>query len=121
MNVLVIIALCVILGVLGQIFMKRGMNAVGKISITNIFSREIFSIVFERFVFIGITLYLLASLFWLVVLSRAEVSYAYPLIGTGYILTAILGWILFKENLTALRLLGTILISAGVYLIVVKV
>jgi multidrug transporter EmrE-like cation transporter len=72
-------------------------------------------------VFLGILLYILSAALWLVVLSQAEVSFAYPLVGTGYILVAILSKIFFNETLTFLKILGIILIAAGAYLIVLKI
>jgi len=109
------------MGVIGQLAMKKGMNTVGVVGLKNIFSREVFSIVFQKYVFIGVVLYLLAALVWLAVLSQAELSFAYPLISIGYIITAILSWVLFKENLTMVRFFGILLICGGVYLIVLKI
>jgi multidrug transporter EmrE-like cation transporter len=63
-------------------------------------------------------LYVLATAIWLVVLSQEELSFAYPLVGIGYILVAILGKILFNENLTFFRIFGIILIVLGTYFIV---
>jgi len=121
MDVLILILTCVIIGVFGQLFMKRGMNSIGNIDLKELFSPRIFSIVFQRYVFLGITLYILASIIWLAVLSKAELSFAYPLIGIGYIFTSILAWLFFGEKLTLIRVLGILLICSGVYLIVLKV
>jgi len=121
MSVLLLVSLCVIMGVIAQLTMKRGMNIVGVVGLKDIFSTKIFSIVFQRDVFVGILLYLLASLVWLVVLSQAELSFVYPLISAGYVVTAILSWFLFKENLTLVRFFGILMICGGVYLIVLKI
>ena len=40
----------------------------------------------------GFGLYCLGALVWLVVLARADVSYAYPFLGLGFILTMLVGW-----------------------------
>lgn len=121
MSVLMLVSFCVILGVVAQLAMKKGMGIVGAVDLKNIFSKDVFSIVFQKYVFVGIVLYFLASLVWLVVLSQAELSFVYPLISVGYILTAILSWFLFKENLTIFRFFGILLICSGVYLIVLKI
>jgi drug/metabolite transporter (DMT)-like permease len=84
-------------------------------------SRRLPSIVGEKFVFLGLAAYLISAALWLVVLSREELSFAYPLIGIGYIFVAILAYFLFGEALTILRLLGIILIVAGAYLILLRV
>jgi drug/metabolite transporter (DMT)-like permease len=121
MNVLILVLLCVILGVFGQLAMKKGMNVVGSISLKDMFSQRIFSIVLQKYVFIGMVLYVLASLVWLVALSKEELSFLYPLIATGYILTAIFGRIFFNESLTFYRFFGILLICGGVYLIILKI
>jgi drug/metabolite transporter (DMT)-like permease len=54
---------------------------------------------------------------WLVILSRVELSYAYPLISIGYILVMILSKYLFNETLTGYRIAGTLLICGGVFMI----
>jgi len=120
MNVLIIVGICVILGVFGQLAMKKGLNHIGVVPVKELFSEKIFSIIFQKYVFVGIILYGIASILWLAALSMEEVSYIYPLIGTGYILTAILAWVFFGEKLTAMKLLGIVLISLGAYLVVIK-
>jgi drug/metabolite transporter (DMT)-like permease len=121
MSVLILVLLCIIMGAIGQLAMKKGMSMIGTINLKDIFSKKIFPIVFQRYVFVGIVLYVLASLIWLVVLSQAELSFVYPLISVGYIITAILSWFLFNENLTLFRFFGILLICGGVYLIVLKI
>jgi len=122
MSVLLIVLTCVVLGVFGQLAMKSGLNMLPNVvNIRDLFSERVFSIIFQRYVFIGIVLYLLASLLWLVALSQEEVSFVYPLIAIGYIFTAILGKFFFNENLTLVRFFGILLICGGVYLIVLKI
>ena len=65
----------------------------------------------------GLTLYFLGAVVWLFVLAKVDVSYAYPFVGVGFILTLILGKILLGESITAARLVGTLLVSVGVVLI----
>ena len=121
MSVLMLVSLCVMMGVVAQLAMKKGMNIVGTVGLKDIFSLKALPIVFQKYVFIGIVLYVLASLVWLVILSQAELSYVYPLISVGYIITAVLSWFFFDEKLTLFRFLGILLICGGVYLIVLKI
>jgi multidrug transporter EmrE-like cation transporter len=51
------------------------------------------------------------------VLSRVEVSFAYPLLSVGYIVTAIAGYYLFQENLSITRIAGILIICVGVYFV----
>ena len=54
---------------------------------------------------------------WLLVLARVEVSFAYPFVGIGFIVTMVLGWWLMGDSIGLQRLAGTLLITAGVVLI----
>lgn len=78
---------------------------------------KIFNTIFEPNVFLGILLYVAATLIWLVVLSNAELRYAYPLIALGYIVTAILSYVYLGENIMLYRWLGIILIITGAVLV----
>jgi len=121
MSVLLLILSCVVICVFGQLAMKKGMNLVGTIGLKDLLSSKIFSIIFQKYVFLGIILYTLASMLWLVVLSQEELSFVYPLIGIGYVLTTILAWLFFGENLTFFRFFGILLICSGVFLVVLKI
>jgi len=120
-KILVLIFLSVMLSVGGQLLMKNGMKIVGQISLAQIIMPPtLFQVILNPYIIAGVGLYVFASVVWLVVLSRAELSYAYPMIGMSYIITSVLAWIIFKENMTALRFLGIISIISGVYLISLK-
>jgi drug/metabolite transporter (DMT)-like permease len=67
-------------------------------------------------VWAGLVLYVGAAGVWLGVLSRWEVSKAYPMVGLGFILTLAVGWAL-GEQVGVLRAAGVILIAAGVVLV----
>jgi len=55
--------------------------------------------------------------FWLV-LTRMELGRVYPIIGgLSYVLVALLGVMLFKENITLWGWVGVVLVVAGVILI----
>ena len=120
MHVLAIVGMCIIFGITGQLLIKKGMNVVGEVFLKDLLTPKVFKMVFQKYVFLGMFLYAVSSLLWMVALSRGELSYLYPLIGVGYIFTAVLAWIFFKENLTLIRFGGIMLISAGVFLVVFK-
>jgi multidrug transporter EmrE-like cation transporter len=65
----------------------------------------------------GLFLYALGAVVWLVVLAQAEVSFAYPFVGVGFIFTMLLGWSVLGESLGSARLIGTLLVIAGVWFI----
>lgn len=69
------------------------------------------------FFLFGLVLYAVSVINWVVVLSRLDLSVAYPLMSVGYILTLIAGVWLFHEPISAVRIVGIITIMVGVVLI----
>ena len=65
----------------------------------------------------GLSLYFLSALVWLMVLSRVQVSFAYPFVAMGFVLTMVLGWLVMGDTVGTQRIAGTLLISLGVVLI----
>ena len=116
--VLSLILLDVALNVAGQLSLKFGMSKMGNFSL----SLPALSSVFLRaatnpFVVLGLCCYGMGFMVWLIVLAKAEVSYAYPMISLGYVFTAILAWQLFGEHVTAFRMVGILITCVGVFLI----
>jgi drug/metabolite transporter (DMT)-like permease len=72
---------------------------------------------FNPYVLFGLLCYGLGFMVWLIVLSKAEVSYAYPLISLGYVFTAILARALFGEAVSFTRMAGIVVTCLGVFLI----
>lgn len=112
------ILVCVILGVCGQLLLKHGMSAerdevdqIGEV-IPRLLRAAINPIVLAGFLCYGVS-----AALWLIVLTRADLSYAYPLLSTGYVIVVLLSRVLFHEAVTPMRLAGTLVICLGVYLI----
>ena len=53
----------------------------------------------------------------MIVLSKVEVSYAYPFLSIGYILATLIGYFWLAEQLSLIRVIGMIIICIGVFLI----
>lgn len=116
---LALIILSIFLAVCGQVSLKIGMNKVGEISKVH-FSQP-FQTLYKMFsnpnVFLGLVLYVFAAIIWLVVLSKVDLSFAYPMMGLSYVLILFISKIFLKENVMPLRWFGAILICTGVVLI----
>ncbi len=116
--VLMLIAIDVIFNVMGQLSLKHGMSKMGNFSLTLTDILPVFlRAATNTYIIIGLFCYVTGFLVWLIVLSKAEVSYAYPLISMGYVLTAVMAWILFGENVTLLRMAGILITCMGVFII----
>lgn len=111
-----LIVLNVIFAVSGQLAIKAGMKQVGVIDGSNLLPMLLRSFL-NPLVVLGLAAYIGASVLWILVLSRVELSYAYPLLSLGYIAILILGVTVLKESVSFARVAGTFLIIAGVVLI----
>ncbi len=108
----------VLLNAAAQLALKQGMRQVGYFDfMLGNLSRIFWAVAGNGYIWAGLTCYVISVVVWLLVLSRVEVSYAYPLLSVGYIVTACAGWLFFQENLSLTRLLGIAVICLGVYLI----
>ena len=66
---------------------------------------------------LALSAYGLSVAVWVVGLSRLPVSQAYPVLSLGYIIAAVLAWIVLGESVSAARWGGIVLIMAGVLLV----
>lgn len=108
----------VFLNAAAQLFLKQGMRAIGPFSFAakNIISVGM-KVAFNPSILLGMTCYAVSIIVWLMVLSRVDVSYAYPLLSVGYIVAALAGQFLFGEVVGAARWMGILVICLGVFLI----
>ena len=116
--VLGLIFIDVILNVAGQLSLKYGMSQMGNFSVSLATLPPVFiKAATNPNVLLGVVCYGLGFLVWLIVLAKAEVSYAYPLISLGYVFTAILARLLFGEAVGMQRMAGILITCLGVYII----
>ncbi|WP_321495393.1 SMR family transporter [uncultured Desulfobacter sp.] len=108
----------VLLNAAAQLALKQGMRQIGyfEFSLQNS-SHLFFAVASSPYIIAGLTCYVISVVVWLLVLSRVEVSYAYPLLSIGYIVTAFAGWFLFQESLSPTRWTGIAVICIGVWLV----
>jgi len=110
----------VFLGTVGQLCSKKGLTDIGPLYL-DLAPSKVVGIVLKIFsnplVLVGVFSYLLGSIIWLVVLSRTELSFAYPFVSLTYLLVFIGSWYLFGESISFLRCLGLGLILCGVIFI----
>jgi drug/metabolite transporter (DMT)-like permease len=101
-----------------QIFLKKGMSATEvQQGLASGWTSAALSIFANPSVLGGLALYALGALAWLLALSRAPVSFAYPFVGLGFVLTSVLAWAILGEAISAERAAGTALVALGVVLI----
>lgn len=111
-----LLAISIALAIVGQLLMKYGMMMFGQFAVSELLSK-FFPMIFQPFVFLGILSFAVSSVFWLVVLSRMDLSLVYPMVSIGYIVVAIFSSMFFGESVSLIRWIGIITICVGVFLI----
>ena len=66
---------------------------------------------------VGLGLYLLSTVFFLLGLAKGELSVLYPMVSVGYIWTMLWSKLFFEEPITRWKIGGLALILAGVTLL----
>ena len=97
----------ILLGIAGQIALKSA--AEGSATITAQFLNPL--------TIIGLAVYILAALCYILALKRIPVSIAFPSVAASYAVVAVLGHLLWNEPLGWPQLVGIALIGSGVLLI----
>lgn len=93
----------------GQLLQKQASLKYANIKSSSIF-RRLLSIEF-----VGSTAFLgLGLLFWMIVLTKVELSLAYPLLSINYVLILLGARYLFKEKIPLQRWLGVFVILVGI-------
>ncbi|HEU4868571.1 MAG TPA: EamA family transporter [Actinomycetota bacterium] len=109
----------VFLATAGQLMLKSGMARVGYIGTQRLGKplQVIWDVARTWQVLIGLTLFVLSAVTWLVVISRVPLSLAYPFAGITYVLLAMFSKFVLKEHVPYLRWVGVALIVAGVVMV----
>jgi len=103
------------LGAIAQYFFKMGVVAV--LSKSNGVLDIVKSGITNLHIWGGLFCYGFSLLLWFYVLSKMELSRAYPLVSLGYIFTLILGYFLLNEAITPAKIAGISLIIIGVFVL----
>jgi multidrug transporter EmrE-like cation transporter len=115
---LLLVLVTAFLNTAAQLLLKAAMNRVGEFSFSfaNILPIG-WQLATNPFLIAGLGIYVISVVVWLLVLSRVDVSAAYPLMSVGFIINAVAAYYLLNEPLSALRIAGIIVIILGVYLV----
>jgi len=118
MLIYILLLIAIGLTVSGEVLLKLGMNevrqAVGAFSPSLPVLMRTFT---EWRVVAGFALIFSGALFWLGVISRADFSFAYPLLALSYIVAMIPARFILHEDITLNRILGAIIVVVGAIVI----
>jgi drug/metabolite transporter (DMT)-like permease len=114
-----VLGLVVLLQVIGNVFLSRGMRTVG--SINTISPASVFSYgvraATNPSLMLGFSLLLAFFALYLAALSRLDLSYVLPMTASTYVLTAVLAWLILGESVSLTRWAGTLAVTVGILLV----
>lgn len=116
---LLILSCTVIFTVLGQLFLKLGANQLGQAGVGSLWGLLWF-IATNLYLIVGLTSYGTAAISYILLLSRVDISIAAPAISLTYVISILLGYFVFQENINLERIIGILMITIGVAFIVRK-
>ena len=115
-----IILFSVTLAAVAQLTLKHGMNLVNDELAPETFSLNgpsLRVLIQQPYVWSGLFLFGLSALVWLVVLSRASLSFAYPFAALTYVLILLFDQFVLDETVPPLRWGGVAFIAVGIILV----
>jgi drug/metabolite transporter (DMT)-like permease len=115
---LILIGALVLLQVLGNISLSRGMRQIGKaITVTPdkliLLGMQTLS---NPWVLLGIGIQIICLVLYMSAISRLDLSYVLPIMSSSYVLTTLFAWIILEEKIAPNRWIGSLLVSIGVML-----
>jgi multidrug transporter EmrE-like cation transporter len=119
LTIFALIISSVLLSSFAQIVLKMGMSNSEVLSALQSENTIIIikAIITNLFIIGGLSLYFASAAVWLLVLAKVDVSFAYPFVGLGFIVTMLLAFFINGEILTTTKVLGTICIAVGIAII----
>lgn len=112
------ILVSVALAAVAQLTLKHGMNQVnGRVGAFRLDAASVRALAGTAAVWAGLLLFGLSAAVWLVVLSRASLSFAYPFAALTYVLILLFDRLILNEQVPALRWAGVAAIAIGIVLV----
>ncbi len=118
MNQLSLILVSVFMGAIGQILLKAGADKLGEFDLSlGAFFPSMISIIKIPTIVIGVIFFVSSFLLWIKILTKSELSYAYPMVSLSYVIVGIASAVFFNEPITINKVLGMGAIIAGVFIL----
>lgn len=112
-----LILLSTIAGVAGQTALKLGVSKPGVAETATGLFAIISLILHSPLVLLGLFFYGIGALAWIAVLSRLDLSVAYPFLALNFVLVTLVSRVFLGETVPPLRWLGILVIIGGILLV----
>lgn len=101
-----------------QLALKLGMSSPAVTAALPQGGKElILAVASSPLVWTGLAIYGSSVAVWLWILSKVDLSLAYPFVGVSFVVVMLFGVFLLDETVSPLRMIGTLLIAAGCVLV----
>ena len=109
-----------VVGTIGQMFLKLGMRQIGNITLLELKNNTlqlILSIISNPWILIAIPIYTGGFILWLIILSKFNLSFAYPFLALSFIMVPLVSSLILGEYISLVRWAGFLVIFSGVVII----
>ena len=113
--ILSLIFISVLFSSVGQILLRKGMQ--NQQLVEGDMICNVLSCLLKPSILGALFLYIASLIIWMVVLSRTEVSFAYPFSSLGFVFVLIASVMFLGETLHIARIIGVLLVCIGVFII----
>lgn len=114
-----ILALVVVTQIAGNLSLDKGVKELGEINTFNpiVLLQYGWQVIHSPWIWLALVFLIASLIFYLVALSRLELSYVLPLLASNYVLTTLMAWLVLGDQVSLRRWIGTVLITCGVMLV----
>lgn len=106
---MIVLLITTLSGSLGAILLKKAMGDIEELSVKSVLT--------NKWVYLGLTSYILSAVFNIVLLTLLDYSIAYPMTSLTYVWTVFISYLVFKEKLSLKKIIAVVLIVGGVFLV----
>lgn len=122
LKIIIIILVAELWGTAGQILFKKSANKVATPDLRSMASYLTFvkDILSTYTIWSGLAAMAAGMVIWLVALAQTDLSIAFPIDSMQYIVAMVAARIFLDEKIDLMKLVGTLLVVAGVFLVAVS-
>lgn len=111
-----VILLSVLMNAVAQLVLSAALKGVTLID-TGSPLKSALALALNPAILLALFVYGLSVLLWMYVLSKADVSLAYPFLGLGFVFVAVISYLFMSEPLNAQKMIGIVTVAIGIVIL----
>ncbi len=100
---------------IAQVLFKIGLDKMGEIQQINL--PTITTILFNKYIDVGLSLYVVSFTLWFVALSKKNLNFVYPFTGLTFVFVFLMSYFILGETISKNGLIASSLIVIGILLL----